>query len=204
MLSATAGLAVASGVTGDGSRGAREPASDAQPATEPQVTARTKNPNGGRDLGVVLYRNSSGQACAASGEVSGDRVGGSGPDGFEPLPLGEGGACGGVPDPITVAVARNVQTDTATIWGRATADVESIQARTSGRKLTVPLQARETYIATIDHFDGGSVTLEIRMRSGATRTVRTSPFPRKFTEDDFARMRKEAAEQRAGGSHEGP
>lgn len=203
--SASAGIAVASELTGgDADQQRTQPAGDAKPANDPAIAARTKNPRSNGELGVLVYKNSSGQICSATGEVNGNRVGVHQPDGFEALPLEEGGACGGVPAPITVAVARDPQTDVATVSGRATGAVETIEAESSGRTLSLPLQSQNTFIGTIENFDGGSVTLTVRMRDGEAQTIRTSPFPPEFTEEDFARMRREAAKEQAEHSHSSP
>jgi hypothetical protein len=180
VAAAAAGAAAASALTSGGSSPPTRSATPQDPAPndQPAVDARTRNPSSGRpDLGVVVYRNRSGDICSAAGEVQAGRVGTRQNGRFEEMPLGQGGTCGDVRQPVSAHVERDVQAQTIRVWGLASTAVERIEVEVDGATATARPGTRGAYIAAIPARGASGTQLTVIMRDGSEEQMRFPPFP---------------------------
>ncbi len=129
------------------------------------------------DLGVVVYRNRSGDVCSAAGEVQDGRVGVRQNGRFDQMPLDQGGTCGDVRRPVSAHVERDVQNQTVRVWGLAGTSVESIEIEVDGAAATARPGPRGAYIAALAARGASGTQLTIVMRNGTKEQMRFPPFP---------------------------
>ncbi len=189
-ISATTGIAVVSVASPGGEAPTLPPgASDGTPrdGTE-RIDARGREPGSGRELGVLVYRDRTGELCMAQGQTSGDRVGVHDDKGFRGMPLREGGICGLRLDPVAATVER---TRTQTIVsGVAKPGVNRVEvAAGTARQATAP-GASGGFLVTFDHEVVDTVRIAAHGPDG-TETVAV-PGPGRSLAEMSAEMKRNA------------
>lgn len=189
-ISVIAGIVASSALTHG--RDEEPDSRDTAPAPNSQsIDARTANPNGGPDLGVLVYKNREGRPCLTYGEVHGNEVGvGNRDTGFRRVPVAETGNCPGVVNPVAPSVV-TVADDPGTaadeghtiVLGLALSDVAQITLQGNGVQQTAKPGPRGGFITAFDRQISGEITLEAKRTDGSTSsmTLPALPTPEELT-----------------------
>ena len=194
-LMALAGIAVASATDDPPSRPVPIDPADrvgTPNANGTEIAARARDKHG-REVGVVVYRNTRNRLCIAEGHVQNGKVGVFHGSRFKELPLEHGGNCGVDPKPISFHFVRAADDPSTpgdqahtSFYGVADASVAELTVVGPDGQRDVRPQQRGAFITIFDRQINEAVRVVVRRRDGSIQPIEIPPQP------DVAAMEEEA------------